>query len=40
MMWLGVDNLIVHAPFSGHLVEVGEDLQAQGQPVNFGDPTG
>ena len=39
MMWLGVDNLIVHAPYRGHPVEVGEISNRRVKRAKFGDPT-
>lgn len=40
MLWLGVDNLIVHAPQRGHPVEVGAVSNRRGNRVKFGDPIG
>jgi cell wall-associated NlpC family hydrolase len=40
MMWLGMDNLIVHAPTSGRNVEVDEISKRHVNRVKFGDPTG
>lgn len=40
MMWLGVDNLIVHAPQRGHPVEVGHVTERRLRRVRFGDPLG
>jgi cell wall-associated NlpC family hydrolase len=39
MLWLGVDALIVHAPYRGHPVEVGEISSRRVKRVKFGDPT-
>jgi cell wall-associated NlpC family hydrolase len=39
MMWLGVDSLIVHAPYRGHPVEVGEVSSRRVKRVKFGNPT-
>jgi cell wall-associated NlpC family hydrolase len=38
MMWLGVTNLIVHAPYRGHPVEVGDISSRRAKSVKFGDP--
>lgn len=40
MIWLGVDNLIVHAVGHGHDVEVGEITNRRVSRAKFGDPTG
>jgi cell wall-associated NlpC family hydrolase len=40
MMWLGMDNLIVHAPTRGRNVEVDEISKRHVNRVKFGDPTG
>lgn len=40
MLWLGVDSLIVHAPYRGHPVEVGQVSSRRVKRVKFGDPTG
>lgn len=42
MLWLGVDNLIVHAPQTGRNVEVGHfsSRRVSVRNVKFGDPTG
>ncbi len=40
MMWLGVDNLIVHAPQSGRDVEVGHITDRRIKRVKFGNPIG
>ena len=40
MMWLGVDNLIVHAPQPGHDVEVGHVTARRVQRVKFANPIG
>jgi cell wall-associated NlpC family hydrolase len=39
MMWLGVDTLIVHAPYRGHPVEVGAVSSRRANRVRVGDPT-
>jgi cell wall-associated NlpC family hydrolase len=39
MLWLGIDNLIVHAPSRGHDVEVGQISNRSVRRVKFGDPT-
>ncbi|MCU1391867.1 MAG: hypothetical protein JWM34_295 [Ilumatobacteraceae bacterium] len=38
MLWLGVDNAIVHAPYTGRDVEV--DTVAQHRSVRYGNPIG
>lgn len=38
MMWLGVDNLIVHASQRGHPVEVGHVTDRRVRRVKFGNP--
>lgn len=40
MLWLGVDNLIVHAPYRGHPVQVDVISTRRLKRVKFGDPTG
>ena len=40
MLWLGIDNLIVHAPQRGRDVEVDEISKRRVKRVKFGDPTG
>lgn len=40
MMFLGVDNAIVHAPFSGRNIEVGFVSKSRVKSALFGDPTG
>jgi cell wall-associated NlpC family hydrolase len=40
MMWLGVDNFIVHAPYRGHPVEVDEINARRVKRAKFADPTG
>ena len=40
MLWLGVDNLIVHAPQRGKDVEVGHITNRRVHSVKFGDPIG
>jgi cell wall-associated NlpC family hydrolase len=40
MMWLGMDNLIVHAPTRGRNVEVDQITNKHVSRVKFGDPTG
>lgn len=40
MLWLGVDNLIVHAPNRGHPVEVDSVANRRGNRVKFGNPIG
>jgi cell wall-associated NlpC family hydrolase len=40
MLWLGVDNLIVHAPQRGHPVEVGHISDRRANRVKFGNPVG
>ena len=40
MLWLGIDNLIVHASQRGHPVEVDTISTRRLQRVKFGDPTG
>lgn len=40
MMWLGVDNLIVHAVQRGHPVEVGHVTDRRARSVKFGNPIG
>jgi len=40
MLWLGVDNLIVHAPQSGRDVEVTHITTRRAHSAKFGDPTG
>ena len=39
MLWLGVDNLIVHAPSRGRDVEVGH-VAGRAQRIKFGNPIG
>jgi cell wall-associated NlpC family hydrolase len=38
MMWLGVDNAIVHSPYTGRNVEV--DFTSKRRSVRFGNPIG
>jgi cell wall-associated NlpC family hydrolase len=40
MIWLGVDNLIVHAPYRGHPVEVGDISNRHVKRAKFGNPIG
>jgi cell wall-associated NlpC family hydrolase len=40
MLWLGLDNLIVHAPYRGHPVEVDQISTRRIKRVKFADPTG
>jgi cell wall-associated NlpC family hydrolase len=40
MLWLGLDNLIVHAPYRGHPVEVDQLSTRRIKRVKFADPTG
>lgn len=40
MMYLGIDNAIVHAPFTGRTVEVSFISKKRVNSVRFGDPTG
>jgi cell wall-associated NlpC family hydrolase len=40
MMWLGVDNLIVHAVQRGRPVEVGHVTDRRARSVKFGNPVG
>jgi cell wall-associated NlpC family hydrolase len=40
MLWLGVDNLIVHAVQPGHPVEVGHVTGRRANRVRFGNPIG
>jgi len=40
MLWLGLDNLIVHAPNRGHPVQVDTITTRRLKRVKFGDPTG
>jgi cell wall-associated NlpC family hydrolase len=40
MMWLGIDNLIVHAPQRGHPVEVGHVSDRRVRRLKFGNPIG
>ncbi len=40
MMWLGVDNLIVHAVQRGHPVEVGHVTDRKVRRLKFGNPVG
>jgi cell wall-associated NlpC family hydrolase len=40
MLWLGVDNLIVHAPQRGSDVEVGHISDRRSRRVKFADPIG
>jgi cell wall-associated NlpC family hydrolase len=40
MMYLGVDNFIVHSPFSGRNVEVTSITKKRVNSVRWGDPTG
>jgi len=40
MMYLGVDNAIVHAPFTGRNVEVSFIAKRRVNSARFGDPTG
>ena len=40
MLWLGVDNLIVHAPQRGRDVEVGHVTARRLKSVKFGNPIG
>jgi cell wall-associated NlpC family hydrolase len=40
MMYLGIDNAIVHAPFTGRNVEVSFISKKRVNSVRFGDPTG
>ncbi len=40
MMWLGIDNLIVHAVQPGHPVEVGHVTDRRARRVKFGNPIG
>ena len=40
MLWLGIDNLIVHAPYRGHPVEVDQISTRRIKRVKFADPTG
>jgi cell wall-associated NlpC family hydrolase len=40
MLWLGVDNLIVHAVQPGHPVEVGHVTARRASRVKFGNPIG
>ncbi|HQZ35951.1 MAG TPA: NlpC/P60 family protein [Ilumatobacteraceae bacterium] len=39
MMYLGVDNAIIHAPSTGRTVEVAFVAKRRAQSVRFGDPT-
>jgi cell wall-associated NlpC family hydrolase len=40
MMWLGLDNLIVHAPYRGQPVEVDQISKRHVKRVKFADPAG
>lgn len=40
MIWLGVDNLIVHAPYRGRPVEVDVVTKRHFKRLKFGDPVG
>jgi hypothetical protein len=40
MIWLGVDNLIVHAPQPGRDVEVGDISDRRVKRTKFGNPIG
>ncbi|HEX2783816.1 MAG TPA: NlpC/P60 family protein [Ilumatobacteraceae bacterium] len=40
MLWLGVDEFIVHAPQRGEPVEVGQVSNRRVKRAKFGDPTG
>jgi cell wall-associated NlpC family hydrolase len=40
MLWLGVDNLIVHAPYRGKDVEVGHITNRRVRTAKFGNPIG
>jgi hypothetical protein len=40
MLWLGVDNLIVHAPQRGKDVEVGHITARRVRTAKFGNPIG
>ena len=40
MLWLGVDNVIVHAPQHGRDVEVGHITGRTVNRVKFGNPVG
>lgn len=40
MIWLGIDNLIVHAPNRGHPVEVGTIANRRVKRAKFGNPIG
>jgi cell wall-associated NlpC family hydrolase len=40
MLWLGIDNLIVHAPNRGHDVEVGHVSDRRVRRIKFGNPIG
>jgi cell wall-associated NlpC family hydrolase len=40
MLYLGIDNAIIHAPYTGRNVEVGFVAKRRANSVRFGDPTG
>jgi cell wall-associated NlpC family hydrolase len=40
MMWLGVDNAIVHAPYTGRSVEVDFISARRAKSIKFGNPIG
>ncbi len=40
MMYLGVDNAIIHAPFTGRNIELGFVSKNRAKSARFGDPTG
>jgi cell wall-associated NlpC family hydrolase len=40
MMWLGVDNLIVHSPYTGRTVEVTSIASKRAGKAKFGNPVG
>ncbi len=40
MMFLGVDNAIIHAPFTGRNIELGFVSKNKAKSARFGDPTG
>ena len=40
MMFLGVDNAIIHAPFTGRNIELGFVSKNKAKSARYGDPTG
>jgi cell wall-associated NlpC family hydrolase len=40
MLWLGVDNAIVHSPFTGRTVEVAFATKSRTKSLKFGNPLG